>query len=243
MPNIYLRMPVSRCQFFRHRDPQHTIPPSHPLAFSAYMPEHFVLRSSLTNASVVTQTVNMQCFSHQQWQNMTNGRPPLGGHVALTRDRNEYLTYDEVQFLNGQQGHSKGANEDYLCIKLPSEVEVVDTVRNVTPSWNLDVSGVRTLLCMLNNDFKRSVVEWALATFDYCTSKNGIVARAQSASLERYLMRYGIDPSVQEKDNLRRIIDRWLRSEHTHFDAYNCVEMQYGDDQERHTRIGQIQWL
>ena len=65
MPNIYLRLPTSRCQFFRHRDPKHTFAKDDPLVFSPYSPEYFVIRSSLTNAGALSQEVNTQCFSHQ----------------------------------------------------------------------------------------------------------------------------------------------------------------------------------
>ena len=170
MPNIYLRLPMSRCQFFRHRDPKRVLAKNEPVVFSVYSPEYFVMRSSLTNAGALSHEVNTQCFSHQQWCNMLNGRHPLGGNVLVTRDTSEYLTYDEVLHLNGNKEYAKSDNEDYLCIKLPSEIEVIDTVRAVTPTWNLDRSGVYKLLELLNNDFKRSVVEWALATFDFCTA-------------------------------------------------------------------------
>ena len=149
------------------------------------------------------------------------------------RDPHEYLSFEEVQQLNGKQEYSKSDNEDYLCVKLPSEVEVVDVVRQVTPSWNLSSRGLRQLLVMLNNDFKRSVVEWALSTFDFCTSDNRIICRRQTAMLERFLMRYGIEPSETEKDCLRRIINRWLTSENNNFKAYSCADMQYVDDKER----------
>ena len=233
MPNIYLRLPTNRCQFFRHRDPKRVLAKDEPLMFNMYMPEHFVMRNHLSNAPAVTQRVNMQCFSQQQWRNMMQGRSPLGGSVMLTRNPHEYLSFDEVQLLNGKQENSKSDNEDYLCIKLPSEVEVVDVVRQVTPAWNLSSRGIRLLLVTLNNDFKRSVVEWALSTFDFCTSGNRIICRRQTAMLERFLMRYGIDLNETEKDHLRRSINRWLTSEHNNFKAYSSADMQYIDDKER----------
>lgn len=243
MPNIYLRLPTSRCQFFRNRDSKHVLAKDEPLVFSAYSPEYFVMRSSLTNAGALSQEVNTQCFSHQQWRNMLNGRHPLGGNVLVTRDTSEYLTYEEVLHLNGNKDYTKSDNEDYLCIKLPSEIEVIDTVKAVTPTWNLDRSGVSKLLELLNNDFKRSVVEWALATFDFCTANGKIIARSKAAMLERYLMRYGIDPSVEEKDNLRRVIERWIKSEHNFFKSYSCLDMQYEDTTEHEHHIDVFQWL
>lgn len=233
MSNIYLRLPTSRCQFFRHRDPKHTLAKDEPLVFSPYMPHHFVLRKYVTNIPAVAQKVNLQCFSHQQWRNMMQGKHPNGGEIITKRDSHEYLSFDEVQRLYGIQEYSKSDKEDYLCIKLPSEVEVIDVVRQVTPAWNLSTRGIRQLLIMLNDDFKRSVVEWALATFDYCTSNKRIICRRQTAMLERFLMRYGIDQNENEKDTLRRIINRWLNSDNSNFKAYSCADMQYIDDSEK----------
>ena len=241
MPNIYLRLPTNRCQFFRNRDPKKPIAKHEPLVFNAYTPEYFLVRGSIYYAAK-QQSVNMQCFSHQQWRNMQHGRHPLGGNVIMKREVEDYLTFAEVQTLNGYKDYNKSVNEDYLCIKLPSEMLVVDTVRPVTPTWNLDVYGLRQLLIMLNNDFKRSVVEWALSTFDYCTSNGRIVARSQTGMLERFLMRYGIEQSIQEKDNLRRIIGRWLHAEHKNFSAYSCLDMQYEDGSENEYHIDSIEW-
>ena len=241
MPNIYLRLPTNRCQFFRNRDPKKPIAKHEPLVFNAYTPEYFVLRGSLYNAAT-QQSVNTQCFSHQQWRNMQHGRHPLGGNVIMKREVEDYLTFAEVQTLNGYKDYNKSVNDDYLCIKLPSEMLVVDTVRPVTPTWNLGVHGLRQLLILLNNDFKRSVVEWALSSFDYCTSNGRIVARSQTDMLERFLMRYGIEQSIQEKDNLRRIITRWLHDEHKNFSSYSCLDMQYEDGNENEYPIDSIEW-
>lgn len=240
MPNIYLRLPTSRCQFFRNRDPKHTLAKDEPLVFSPYMPHHFVLRKHITNIPAVTQKVNSQCFSHQQWRNMMQGKHPNGGEVVTKRDPHEYLSFGEVQRFSGRQDYAKSDNEDYLCVKLPSEVEVIDVVRQVTPVWNLSTRGIRQLLLMLNDDFKRSVVEWALATFDYCTSDKRIIFRRQTAMLERFLMRYGIDQNESEKDALRRIISRWLTSNHSNFKAYSCADMQYIDDSEKRYCVDDI---
>lgn len=240
MPNIYLRLPTSRCQFFRNRDPKHTLAKDEPLVFSPYMPHHFVLRKHITNIPAVTQKVNSQCFSHLQWRNMMQGKHPNGGEVVTKRDPHEYLSFGEVQRFSGRQDYAKSDNDDYLCIKLPSEVEVIDVVRQVTPVWNLSTRGIRQLLLMLNDDFKRSVVEWALATFDYCTSDKRIIFRRQTAMLERFLMRYGIDQNESEKDALRRIISRWLTSNHSNFKAYSCADMQYIDDSEKRYCVDDI---
>lgn len=242
MPNIYLRLPRSRCQFFRHRDPKHPLAPHEPLIFNPYMPQHFVLRNSLTNASAIISKPNDQCYSHQQWRNMMCGCSPSGGKPIVQRDKNEYLTFAEVQTLLGHRGYDKSASVDYLCIRLPNEIEVVDTVRTVTPSWNIDTQGIRALTLLLNNDFKRSVIEWALATFDFCTSNGRVICRGQTALIERFLMRYDIEPTKQEKDTLRRIIERWLKTEHNYFTAYSCLDMRFRDAKESIAAINSFQW-
>ena len=243
MPNIYLRLPLSRCQFIRNRDPNHVLSKCDPLVFNSYMPEHFILRNSLTPAVANCKQINMTCFSQQQWRNMMQGRHPLGGSIVIKRDVHQYLSYGEVQYLNGKLDYAKTMNEDYLCIKLPNEVEMVDVVKSVTPSWTIDTNGVRRLLTSINNDFKRSIVEWSLSTFDYCTSKGRLIARSRAASLERYLMRYGIEPTTEEKDNLRRIVNRWLSTEHANYKSFSCFDMQYGDAKESCMHIDEIQWL
>lgn len=243
MSNIYLRLPTSRCQYFRHRDPKRTLAPNEPIVFGAYKHEMSILRNSLTNAPAITQEVNERCYSQQQWTNMLYGKAPLGGKPLVNRDKREYLTFAEVQYLNGHTDDSaRAANEDYLCIRLPREVEVFDTVRSVTPSWNLDRRGIYELILALNNEFKRSVVDWALSAFDFCTERGRIVCRSQTAMLERYLMRYGIEPTATEKDNLRRIIDRWLRSEHSYLSSYSCMDMQYIDNNERIIHVDKVIW-
>ena len=61
--------------------------------------------------------------------------------------------------------------------------------------------------------------------------------------LERYLMRYVIDASPEEKDNMRRVVERWIKSEHNFFKAYSCMDMQYEDMSEAEHHIDKICWL
>lgn len=242
MPNIYLRMPAVRCQFFRHRDPKHTLAPDEPLVFNAYMPEYRIMWSYLSNSESLRNTINMQCFSHQQWHNMMTGKSPLDGKPVFHRNSAEYLTFEEVQRLNGIRDYNKSDSVDYLCVKLPSEIEFVDVVKQVTPSWNLLPRGVIELMICLNNDFKRCVVEWALATFDFCTSNNTVLCRKHASMLERFLMRYGMDPSQSEKDNLRRIIERWFAADNNNFKSYSCADMQFVDSKEKAFSFERIKW-
>ena len=86
MPNIYLRLPTSRCQFFRHRDPKLTLAKDEPVVFSNYSHEHFIMRNSLINAPARSSRIDLGCFSQQQWCNMLTGRHPAGGKVMMRRD-------------------------------------------------------------------------------------------------------------------------------------------------------------
>ena len=242
MPNIYLRLPTSRCQFFRNRDPKHVLVKDEPLVFSVYTHEHFILRHYLTNTTEQFRSLDPQCFSHQQWRNMMAGRHPNGGASILIRDNQNYLSFDEVQRIFGYRDYNKSEDMDYLCIRLPYEVEVVDVVKQVTSTWNLTKEGVWQLKAALNNEFKRSLIEWAMSTFDYCTSNNRIICRKHAAMLERFLMRYGIDPTEQEKSNMRRVIDRWFAAENKNFKAYSCADMQFIDESERTVSFERIEW-
>lgn len=242
MPNIYLRLPTSRCQFFRNRDPKHVLAKDEPLVFSVYTHEHFILRHYLTNTTEQSRSLDSQCFSHQQWRNMMAGRHPNGGASILIRDNQNYLSFDEVQRIFGFRDYNKSEDMDYLCIRLPYEVEVVDVVKQVTSTWNLTKEGVWQLKAALNNEFKRSLIEWAMSTFDYCTSNNRIICRKHVAMLERFLMRYGIDPTEQEKSNMRRVIDRWFAAENKNFKAYSCADMQFIDESERTVSFERIEW-
>ena len=100
-----------------------------PLVFNRYMPEFFVLKNGITNVASMTEKTDTRCFSEQQWKNMLVGASPLGGKAVVKRNKAEYLTFAEVQQLSGKLDYDKSSNEDYLCIALPREVEVVDTVR------------------------------------------------------------------------------------------------------------------
>ena len=242
MPNIYLRLPTSHCQFFRNRDPKHVLAKDEPLVFSVYTHEHFILRHYLTNTTELSRSLDPQCFSHQQWRNMMAGRHPNGGASILIRDNQNYLSFDEVQRIFGFRDYNKSEDMDYLCIRLPYEVEVVDVVKQVTSTWNLTKEGVWQLKAALNNEFKRSLIEWAMSTFDYCTSNNRIICRKHVAMLERFLMRYGIDPTEQEKSNMRRVIDRWFATENKNFKAYSCADMQFIDESERTVSFERIEW-
>ena len=55
-------------------------------------------------------------------------------------------------------------------------------------------------------------------------------------------MRYGIESTREEKDNLRRIIERWFKQEHCNFRAYSVFDMQYEDDSDKVKRIDKFLW-
>lgn len=242
MANIYIRMPVSRCQYYRNRDPEHPLSPSDPIRFSEYTDEHYTLRTSIYNKAL-TDKPDRRFFSQQEWKNMLRGKDPAGRELRFKRDPNEWLTYDEIALLMGEKPSDKSKLFDYLCIKLPTEVFCIDTIRPVTPTWCIDKYGYSTLFDLINNDFKRSVIEWALATFDYVTSNGRIILRGQSAMLERFLMRYGIDPTEDEKDSLRRVIDRWLHSERCNYSSAYHFDMRFKDPNERVIPIDSVEYV
>lgn len=174
---------------------------------------------------------------------MLRGKDPFGRKSIMTRNPNEWLRYEEIVSLLGKKPTDKTNLFDYLCIKLPNEVFCIDNVRSVTPSWTIDKNGYLALYNLMNNDFKRCVIEWVLTTFDYCTSNGRIVLRGQNALMERFLIRYDIYPSEAEKSNLRRVIDRWLHEENINFNSYYSIDMKYHDEKEKRTPIQGIEFI
>lgn len=243
MPNIYIRLPISRCQFFRNRDTKHPLLPWQPLKFSDYSEEMQVIRSSIYNKVLnLNSSTDGRFFSSQEWKNLMRGKDTLGKEQRLKRNASDWLQYDEIVQLMGFKSSAKSSLFDYLCIKLPTEVFCIDDVRPVTPTWCIDAHGYNRLYELLNNDFKRTVVDWALATFDFATSNGQLVLRAQQSMLERFLIHYNINATEDEKDNLRRVIDRWLRAEHSNFTSYSSFSMQYDDTIERRLTVKGVEW-
>lgn len=241
MANIYIRLPISRCQYFRNRDPHHALEPNEPIKFSEYSEPHYILRSSIYNKAL-GQHIDNRFFSQQEWKNMMRGKDPLGKEMKIRRLPDEWLTYEEIVKIMGEKPNDKTSLFDYLCIRLPTEVYCIDNVRAVSPSWSIDKAGYNKLATLIDNDFKRSVLEWALSTFDYCTSNGRVILRAQQAMLERYLIRYNIEPTEVEKDSLRRVISRWLHQEHCNFSSYTDFDMQYVDSKEDIIPIDDVEW-
>lgn len=242
MANIYIRLPISRCQFYRNRDAKKELMVNEPVRFSDYSEEQYVIRSSIYN-KVLSDKIDSRFFSQQEWKNMMRGYDPTGKDFRMKRDPQQWLRYDEVMRLTGEKPNDKTQLFDYLAIRLPTEVFCIDTVRPVAPTWSIDKFGYNRLSVIMGNEFKRTVVDWALATFDYCTEQGRIILRAQQNMLERFLMRYHIDVSGTEKDSMRRVIDRWLKEEHCNYSSYTSFDMRYHDVKERQINIDGIEWV
>lgn len=242
MANIYIRLPISRCQFYRNRDAKKELMANEPVRFSDYSEEQYVIRSSIYN-KVLSDKIDSRFFSQQEWKNMMRGYDPTGKDFRMKRDPQQWLRYDEVMRLTGEKPNDKTQLFDYLAIRLPTEVFCIDTVRPVAPTWSIDKFGYNRLSVIMGNEFKRTVVDWALATFDYCTEQGRIILRAQQNMLERFLMRYHIDVSDTEKDSMRRVIDRWLKEEHCNYSSYTSFDMRYHDVKERQINIDGIEWV
>lgn len=215
--------------------------PSEPVKFSEYTEEHYILRTSIYNKVLNTQ-FDGRFFSQQEWKNMMRGKDPIGREMRIKRSASEWLTYEEILKITGDKPNEKTSRFDYLCIKLPNEVFCIDDVRPVTPSWCIDKNGFYRLYTLIDNDFKRSIVDWVIATCDYCSSNGRIVIRAQQAMLERYLMRYSIEMTETEKDSLRRVISRWLSHEQINYNSYTSFDMNYEDRKEHVARFDAVEW-
>lgn len=239
--NIYLRLPYSRCQYLRNLDAGRSLAPDEPLKFSPYSEVHQILRNHIYRKSPLAAS-NQACYTQREWQNMTNGLTPDGKKKVLVRDATQWLSYFDILTIEGCATNDKTAQYDYVCLRLPNEIAVRGRRYPTTDTFTLSSEGCNALVKEFNKLFCLDVVDWFRSTAAYCFSNGKVVFRAQQAAIERFLMRYNIDVSDAEKQSLRRVIDRWLHSEHAGFKAYSCREMSYIDHNEQYIDNVSIVW-
>lgn len=209
MANIYLRVPTYLAQFYRGRDDNHVLAEHEPIKFSAFQHEAVLLSSSLVLIPENNQT-SSSCYSQRAWKNMLSGRPPQGGDKLLIRDPKEWITINEICLLIGENNLKRMEGMDYLCIALPNEVLIGNTVRKVNGSYSLPPSDASELLRLLRNEFIHLLLDWIIQERRFC-NQNGI-KREISTVLEHFFSRYRIQIGADKKERniMRRMAYRWV---------------------------------
>ena len=108
-------------------------------------------------------------------------------------------------------------------------------------SFSLAPNMASLLRNLLEDDFKRALLQWVVDTKDFCLNPTRIIDRTHSATLERFLMRFDI-PVTQdgkEKDTIRRLLQRWLESAGSASGAYKAYDedITYEDPKDRVRKI------
>lgn len=240
MANIYLRLPVMVCCYHRNYDPDHKLTPFMPLKFSTYTDHAVVLRGGLSVFTGKDQKAGV-CYSQAQWNNMLRGRRPDGSQLVMVRDPSSWLTYTEICNLEGRKLSHKTDSYDYLCIQMPKTVLVGDREMRTNASFSLAPNMASLLRNLLEDDFKRALLQWVVDTKDFCLNPTRIIDRTHAATLERFLMRFDI-PVTQdgkEKDTIRRLLQRWLESAGSASGAYKAYDedITYEDPKDRVRKI------
>lgn len=235
MANIYLRLPSVICSYHRNYDVERKLDPFEPLKFSPYTDHAATLRSGLI---LYTKTCGKRssCYSQQEWKNLLNGKSRDGQRQILKRDATQWLSYNELCTLEGVLLSKRSENYDYLCIQIPKTILVGDREVKTNASYLLTPGTTKILQILLINDFKRALVDWEIGTFNHCTGiDNGYIRRGRMDTLERFLMRYDIPISKdsEEKDTLRRQLDRWFEKAKMMEKAYRTFDIEYEDTNDK----------
>lgn len=229
MNTIYLRLPQYVAAFYRGRDEDHPLQERDPVVFCEFSREHTVLASGLRIMPVDAQ-VRAHCYAQHAWNNMMRGRSPAGGMRIFNRDAAVWLDASEICTLEGGVRKDWQETFDYLCIGIPREVCIGNTVHRTNASYSLSLHDASALAYLLCNEFYMAVLDWLIQDRRFCNQKG--IQRSRIESIERFLMRYNIPVSQnnKERETLRRQINRWLRKAY----ALQNDRMKFSDEFFRH---------
>ena len=234
MANIYLRLPTVVCHFHRNYDEQLRISPHEPIKFSPFTDHAVIMRGGLAPHGGLSKKAGL-CYSQQQWTNIMNGRTPDGCKQVIDRDHQKWPTQSEVCAMEGIRYSLHTESFDFLCIQMPYTILSGEKEVRTTSVFSLTSQAAYYLQQLLVRDFRRALVDWEIATQDFCISPDRIIARGHMETLERFLMRYEIPipRDSQDKEILRRQLDRWLADARVLEKAYRCREIEYEDSRDR----------
>jgi hypothetical protein len=116
----------------------------------------------------------------------------------------------EVCTMIGEKKIQRMDGYDYLCIKIPSEVMMGDTLRKTNGSYSLDVRESLILQRLLRNEFIHYFLDWVIQDRRYC-NKIGLY-RPIGSTIERFYERYYIQigRDVKERNSMYRMSRRWI---------------------------------
>lgn len=207
MANVYLRVPAMIAQYFRNRlkegNPKTTFDP---VRFGKYEIMTTIINNNLAIRYDTTgDRANKFSFSHREWKNMLKGMTPDGRYSVIKRDPIDYLSFDEVRMLVGDNVTDKSVTLDYLCIALPPTVYIDGKQCRVNPDYNLTIDGAKQLLQELRYDFRLALAMWEQANKCWCLSphrgkKRQMISRKGTAVLNRFFEHYNIVTSHSERD-------------------------------------------
>lgn len=207
MGKIFLKVPSLIAAYYRGSDVDHPLSNNEAYSFVEGTAEYQALLFSLRYCSDVEQ-LKYGCFSLNSWKKMMNGRALDNGICTIKRDKNVWLTAQELCLLTGRKYTDRQAIYDYLCIAIPSTLLVEGRIKRVNDNYSLDRAGAMSLRKMLVVNFHRVYAQWYSINKE-TSSKLGI-RRTGVDFINRFLFAHNISISATRKEEelLRKIIGR-----------------------------------
>lgn len=212
MGKIFLKMPSMIVSFYRGEDPKNILACSDAYSFPRSSPEYQALLAGL-RFSPVDEQVRTGCFSHNSWRKMLLGKSLTDNQQVLVRDKQTWLSQQEVCVLTDKPYNARQDIFDYLCIEIPKFVYIDERKREVRDTYSLDASMTRMLQQMMRVKFYHVLAVWYRENERIIQEMN--LNRTKVDFIYRFLTAHEIafSGNSKEVDSIRKQIDRGIGDE------------------------------
>lgn len=209
MGKIFLKVPTLIAAYYRGSDVDHPLSNSDAYVFAEGTAEYQALLFGLRYTTDEEQ-IRFGCFSLNSWKKLMLGRALDSGLITIKRDKDTWLTAQEICMLTGKRYNDRQGIYDYLCIEIPKTIFVDGRVRKVNDNFALERSAVMTLKKMLVVNFYRVFAQWYAVNRE-TVGKLG-VHRTGVDFINRFLFVHNIPISATRKEEelLRKIVGRGI---------------------------------
>lgn len=213
MGKIFLKMPSMIVSFYRGEDPNNILACDDPYSFARSSPEYQALLAGL-RFSPIDEQIDSGCFSHNAWRKMLQGKSLIDNQQVLLRDKQTWLSQQEVCVLTDKPYNARQGIFDYLCIEIPRFIYIDEKKREVKDTYALDRSTTRLLLQMMRANFYHVLAVWYRENERIVQDMN--LTRSKTDFINRFLVAHEI-PVTGKNDNevasVRKQMDRGLGDE------------------------------
>lgn len=227
-------MPAMIASFYRGEDASHVLSCHDAYAFPRSSPEYQALLSGL-RFSPIGEQVRTGCFSYNAWRKMLQGKSLLDNQQVLVRDKQTWLSQQEVCILTDKPYNARQDIFDYLCIEIPRFIYLDEKKREVRDTYSLDASAAQMMNKMMRSQFYHVLAVWYRENERVVREMN--LQRTKIDFLYRFLTAHEIAFSGDDREakSLRKMIDRGLGDElilknEREMDALKILYEAYSDE-------------